>query len=180
LVLDDSDSDVHALLGLVYRIQKQYEKAIAAGERSLELGPTNAQAHVLHAVSMNTVGRFDEAIELVKRAMRLHPYYPAYYLQWLGGAYRMLGRYEDALTVYNQLLNRSLKGEFPILGAHLFLADTYAEFGKEEEARNHAEEVLRISPRFSLKEINKISTFRYKEPAHLESRLKALRKAGLK
>jgi len=179
LVLDDSDSDVHALLGLVYGLQKQYEQAIASGERSLVLGPTNAQAHVLLAVSMNTVGRFDEAIELVKRAMRLHPYYPAYYLQWLGAAYRMLGRNEDALTVYNQLLNRSRKGEFRILAAHIFLADTYAEFGKEEEARNHVEEVLRISPGFSLKDVKRISTFRYKESAHLERRLNALRKAGL-
>jgi adenylate cyclase len=179
-VLDESDSDVHALLGLVYRNQKQYELAITEGEKSLILGPTNAQAHVLHSVSMNMVGRFDDAIRLVKKAMRLHPYYPAYYLVWLGGAYRMTGRYEEALAVYNQLLNRSRKGEFPILTAHLYLADTYAAFGKEEEARNHAEEVLGINPEFSLKEIDKkIVSFRYKDPSHLERRLNALRKAGI-
>jgi tetratricopeptide (TPR) repeat protein len=73
---------------------------LTEGEKSLALGPTNAQAHVLLAVSMNIMGRFDDAIELVKKAMRLHPYYPAYYLRWLGEAYRMTGRYEDALTVY--------------------------------------------------------------------------------
>jgi len=179
LVLDESDSDVHALLGLVYLIQNQYEPAIAEGEKSLALGPTNAQAHVLLAVSMNAVGRFDDVIGLVKKAMRLHPYYPAYYLQWLGGAYRMVGRYEDALTVFNQLLDRSRKGEFPSLISHLFLADVYAEFGKEEEARNHAEEVLRISPGFSLQKINKIGTFKYKDPALLVRRRNALRKAGI-
>jgi len=179
LVLDESDSDVHALLGLVYLIQNRYEPAIAEGEKSLALGPTNAQAHVLLAVSMNAVGRFDDVIGLVKKAMRLHPYYPAYYLQWLGGAYRMVGRYEDALTVFNQLLDRSRKGEFPSLISHLYLADVYAELGREEEARNHAEVVLRIRPGFSLKKINKISTFKYKDPAHLERRLNALRKAGI-
>ncbi|MBT8334544.1 MAG: tetratricopeptide repeat protein, partial [Deltaproteobacteria bacterium] len=178
LVLDESDSDVHALLGLVYLIQNQYELAIAEGEKSLVLGPTNAQAHVLLAVSMNAVGKFDDVIRLVKKAMRLHPYYPAYYLQWLGGAYRMVGRYEDALTAYNQLFDRSQKDEFPSLIAHLFLADLYAEFGKEDLARTHAEEVLRISPGFSLKEINKVSTYKYKDPAYLETRLNALRKAG--
>jgi len=166
-------------LGLVYLIQNQYELAIAEGEKSLALGPTNAQAHVLLAVSMNAVGRFDDAIGLVKKAMRLHPYYPAYYLQWLGGAYRMVGRYEDALTAYNQLLDRSQKDEFPSLFAHLFLADVYMEFGKGEEARNHAEEVLRINPGFSLEEISKISAYKYKNPALLERRLNALRKAGL-
>ena len=179
LVLDESDSDVCALLGLVYLIQERYEQAITEGEKSLVLGPTNAQAHVLLAVSMNTMGRFDDAIELVKRAMRLHPYYPAYYLQWLGGAYRMTGRYEDALTVYKQLLGRSRKGEFPSLTPHLYLADVYAELGREEEARTHAAEVLRISPNFSLEVVSKINTYGYKDPAHLERRLNALRKAGI-
>jgi TolB-like protein/Flp pilus assembly protein TadD len=179
LVLDESDSDVCALLGLVYLIQNRYEQAITEGEKSLELGPTNAQAHVLLAVSMNAVGRFDDAIELVKKAMRLHPYYPAYYLQWVGGAYRMTGRYEDALTVYKQLLDRSRKGEFPSLSAHLFLADVYAELGREEEARTHAAEVLRMRPGFSLELVSKISTYGYKDPAHLERRLNALHKAGI-
>ena len=75
MALDESDSDVHALMGLVSLIQDRYKQAIIEGEKSISLCPTNAQAHVLLAVSMNAVGRFNEAIELVKRAMRLHPYY---------------------------------------------------------------------------------------------------------
>ncbi len=179
LAMDESDSDVHALLGLVYRMQGQYDQAITEGEKSLALGPTNAQAHVLLSVSMNYVGRFDDVIRLVEKAMRLHPYYPAYYLPWLGGAYRMTGRYEDALTVYNQLLDRSRKGEYPIIAPHLYLADIYAELGKEDIARTHAAEVIKINPGFSLKDVSKISTYGYKDPAHLERRLNALRKAGL-
>jgi len=179
LILDESDSDVHALLGLSYLMQGEYDKAITEGEKSLVLGPTNAQAHVLLAVSMNAVGRFDDVIRLVKKAMRLHPYYPAYYLQWLGGAYRMTGRYEDALIAYNQLLDRSRNGEYPIIAAHLFLADLYSEFGKENEARTHTAEIIKIEPRFSLEGISKVSTYGYKDPVHLERRLKALRKAGI-
>jgi len=179
LALDESDSDVHALLGIVYRMQRQWDQAIIEGEKSLALGPTNAQAHVLHAVSMNIVGRFDKAIELVKRAMRLHPYYPAYYLQWLGAAYRMTGQYEDALKVYKQLLDRSRKGEFPSLPAHLYLADVYGELGREKEARIQAAEVLRINPRFSLESVKKIATYQYKDRALLERRLNALRNAGI-
>ena len=179
LALDETDSDVRALLGLVYLFQNQYEQAVIEGQKSIELSPTNAQAHVILAVSMNNVGRFDEAIELVKKAMRLHPYYPAYYLQWLGAAYRMTERYEDAITVYRQLLDRTKKGEFPSLSAHLFLVEVYAEYGRDEEARTHAAEVLKIRPRFSIGDVNKISTYRYKDHAHLERRLNALRKAGI-
>jgi tetratricopeptide (TPR) repeat protein len=99
---------------------------------------------------------------------------------WLGAAYRMTGRYEEALTVYKQLLDRSLKGEFPALGSHLYLAEVYAELGREEEARTHAAEVLRLKPKFSLKWVSKFVTYEYKDPAHLERRVNALRKAGLK
>ena len=178
LALDESDSDVLALLGLVYRWRGKYEQSIIEGEKSLILGPTNAQAHVLLAVSMNIVGRFDEAIELVKKAMRLHPYYPAYYLPWLGSAYRMTGRYEDALKVYDQLLDRSRTGEYPNWAPHLYLAEIYAELGKEDEARIHVEQVIKLEPGFSLENANKISTFKFKNPTHLEHRLKSLRKAG--
>ena len=179
LAMDESNSDVHALLGLAYLMQRELEKAIAEGEKALILGPTNAQAHVLLAVSMNDVGRFDDAIRLVEKAMRLHPYYPAYYLSWLGGGYRMTGRYEDALSVYNQLLDRSLKGEFPVIDAHLYLVDLYAVIGKEDEARAHAAEIFKIEPEFSLKRIRSINTYDYTDPALLERRLKVLRKAGI-
>ena len=91
----------------------------------------------------------------------------------------MLGRYEDALTVYKELLGRSRKGEYPSLPTHLYLADVYAELGREEEARSHAAEVLRLKPGFSLKDASRVSTYRYKDPAHLERRLNALRKAGI-
>ena len=180
LALDDSDSDVHALLGTIYSRQKRYKEAITEGKKSIDLGPTNAQAHVILAATMNRVGRFDDAIGLVKKAMRLHPYYPAYYLQWLGGAYRMTGRYEEALTVYKQLLDRSLKNEFPPYVSHLFLAEVYAELGQDEKARTHAAEVLRLNPEFSLNIISKLVTYGYKDPANLERRVNALRKAGLK
>jgi len=179
LAMDEANSDVHALLGLAYLLQKEPEKAIAEGEKAIVLGPTNAQAHVLLAVTMNDIGRFDDAIRLVEKAMRLHPYYPAYYLAWLGGGYRMTGRYEDALKVCKQLLDRSQKGEFPVIYAHLYLVELYTEIGKEDEAQAHAAEIFKIEPGFSLKRIRSVNSFDYQDPALLERRLKVLRKAGI-
>jgi len=178
VAMDDSDSDVHALLGNIYSRQDRYEEAIMEGRKALALGPTNAQAHVLLAATLNAVGRFDEAITLVKQAMRLHPYYPAYYLMWLGAAYRMAGQYDEALATYEQLLERAGKGEFPLLSAHLFLAEVYGELGQEEEAQHHAEEVRKLDRGFSLDRVGKVGTYRFKDPAHLEYRMNALRKAG--
>jgi adenylate cyclase len=178
-VLDESDSDVCALVGHIYLREGQYEQAITEGQKSIVLGPTNAVAHVLLAVAMNIVGRFDEAIELVKKAMRLDPYYPAKYLQFLGEAYHMTGRYEDALTVYKQLLDRSQKGEYPILKAHIYMVEVYMGLGREKEARTHTAEVLKLDPKISLERRRKIGIHGYKDPALLERRLNALRKAGI-
>ncbi len=80
-----------------------------------------------------------------EQAVRLSPRSDRF-LPVLGGAYRLLGRYEEALT--------ALKGALAVnrnhLGAHLDLAATYSELGREEEARAEAAEVLRLSPNFSL------------------------------
>ena len=92
----------------------------------------------------------------------------------------MTERYEEALTVYKELLERSRKGDFPVRAAHLFLIEVYVELGMEEKARTHAAELLKKNPRFSLRQISKISAYRYKDPANLERRFNALRKAGLK
>jgi adenylate cyclase len=86
----------------------------------------------------------------------------------------LLGRYEEALT--------ALKGALAVnrnhLGAHLDLAATYSELGREEEARAEATEVLRLSPNFSLEVYRQ--RLPYTEPAVTERLLAALRKAGLK
>jgi hypothetical protein len=61
--------------------------------------------------------------------------------------------------------------------AHLDLSAIYMELGREEEARAHAAEVLKINPKFSLESLRKRSLF--KDPAHSERFLSAMSKAGL-
>jgi hypothetical protein len=50
--------------------------------------------------------------------------------------------------------------------------------GREKEARDEAEEILRINPKFSLAYIAKV--FKYKDQSETDKYLNALRKAGLK
>ncbi len=178
VALDDTQPYVHALLGDIHLFQKRHEKAIAAGERSIALGPNDSTSHVLLAHTMYYVGRFEEAIALAKKAMRLTPYYPAWYLSILAQSYRMAGRYEEAFVAYKQLLDRSRKGEVPAFWAHMGLAMCYVRFGRDKEAQAQAAEVMRINPNFSLETLRKTSLF--KDPVHLERRLDAFRKAGLK
>lgn len=86
----------------------------------------------------------------------------------------MTRRYEEAITI----LKRAVTLAHNSFGAHLILAVTYSESGREEEARAEAAEVLRLSPQLSLEGWRQRLPF--KDPAVLERTLAALRKAGLK
>ncbi|HEV8714653.1 MAG TPA: hypothetical protein VGX03_17715 [Candidatus Binatia bacterium] len=62
-------------------------------------------------------------------------------------------------------------------GAHLMLACSYSDLGRDEEARAAAAEVLRLSPSFSTEVWKKNQWF--KDPAELQRHLNNLQKAGL-
>jgi len=177
LELDDTEPLVHGLLAHLHLVQRQYDQAISEGERAIALSPNNAGMHIILAGVMGYAGRVDDAIELAEKAMRLSPYYPAFYLAVLGRSYRMAGRHQEALAAYDELLNRSRKGEFPPLLGLLGLAAMYADRGQEERARAYTKKLLEIYPKFSLEDYSKM-TF-YKDPAHLQQALDLLRKAGL-
>jgi adenylate cyclase len=106
--------------------------------------------------------------------MRLNPRYPYSYLANLGMAYRLAGRYEDAIATLKTAVTRN-PDHLPL---HLHLAVSYSEVGRDEEARAEVAELLRLSPAFSLEGVRRVMPF--KDPAEGERYLAALRKAGLK
>jgi adenylate cyclase len=164
IALDNSSSLAYGLLSGIYLRKKQYDQAITAGERAIALDPNFADGYVLLAEVLNYAGRPAEAISLVEKAMRLNPRYPGWYPFNLGFAYHLTGRYEEAITILQEVVTR-----YPnLLGAHRILAEVYSAIGREEEARAEVTEVLRISPNSSLE------VWRQRLP------YKALRKAGLK
>ena len=105
--------------------------------------------------------------------MRLNPR-AFHYSFFLGHAYYLTGRYEEAIAVLKGFLTRTPD----FLPAHVFLAAIYSELGREAEARAEGAEVLRLSPPFSLEVLRQ--RLAYRDPAILERHIAALRKAGLK
>ena len=172
--LDDSVSEAHRVLGCVYLWKKQHKQAIDELERAIALDPNSADGYDSLGNIMSWAGRPEEAIEQTKKAMRLNPIYPPDYLWHLGHAYFLTEQYEEAIAALNKALNRNPNFWPP----HAYLASIYSALGREEEARAEAAEVLKSNPDLSLE------TWRqrlpYKDPAVLERKLNALRKAGLK
>jgi len=123
--------------------------------------------YVLHA------GKPEEAIRLVKMAMRLNPHHHVWYFYVLGLSYILTERYREAF----EILKRGLVRNPDFIGIHILMAGLYAQAGRMEEARVEVEEVLRISPDFSLEALKGMAPV--KDQAALDRFVEALRKAGL-
>ena len=178
LTLDDKSASVRILMGLIYLFQRLHDKAITEGKQAISLDPNFSIGHAHLARIMFFTGRFAEAIGLMKKAMRLSPYYPAFYLNYLGRSYAFMGHQVEAIATCNQLYDRSLKGEYLPDWGLLYLAMVYAEFDRENEGRNLMAQALKINPGLSLAYFKQGQPF--KNPAHLQHELEMLTRAGLK
>jgi len=172
--LDDSLPHAHIILSQVFLWKKEYEQAIAEGERAITVDQNNADAYRSLAEVRYFCGMPQEGIALMERAMRLHPRYPPMYEFTLGGNYRAAGRYEEAIHTLKQSLSRNPN----IINAHFNLAVIYSESNREEEAEAEVAEALRLSPQWSLERWRRNVPFQ--NPAEIERFVVALRKAGLK
>jgi adenylate cyclase len=174
LAVDDSRAESHALLGYLYSMRKEWDKAIAEGERGVALNPSGADVKYWYAATLTFAGRSEEAILLFEKAIRLNPFGPSRYFLSYGHALRYVGRFEEAVSAYKKALQCEPNNFF----AHLSLAATYNMMGLEKEAQAEASEVLRLKPKFSLDYLAKVSG--YKDRTETEKIITALRKAGLK
>jgi len=174
LAMDDSLSLAHQLLSVFYTLKGQHENAMAEGERAVALEPGGARSHLTYGMTLIDAGQSEEAIPLLQRAIRLNPLADSNYFLFLGHAYAMTGRFEEAVLEYKKALRRAPDNFF----AHLGLTATYIGMGVEQEARGEAAEVLRINPKFSVDAYAKRLPFR--DQSAIDKFSYALRKAGLK
>jgi adenylate cyclase len=175
LASDNADPDSLALWGIIEMAQGQYDQAVATGEKALALGPNNAEVHAMLAVIKYYTGNCHEAIELLKKAMRLHPHYPAWYPQYLGNAYTQTQQYDLALSGFRDVLARAPHQYW----GHFGSAIVYVRLGNLEEARRQLEKALALEPKLTL-EGYAVSERNHKNPETLERVLEDLRRAGLK
>ncbi len=174
VVLDASLPLAHANLGWLYMWRKrQYDRAIAEGQRAIAIDPNYADGYLFLGEILTFASRPEEAIGLSMKGMRLDPHSLWHYLLHLGHSDYLMGQHEEALA--NLKRSVTLNPDYP--ATHLWLAASYIELGREEEARAAVAEVLRLSPRASLQFFRQ--NFPYKDPAVLQRFLDDLRKAGM-
>jgi adenylate cyclase len=174
LALDDSVSRAHGLLSFFYSLKRENEKAVDEGERAVALAPGSESAYMSYAMSLHYAGRFEEAIPMFQKAIRLNPIGSTGTFLNFGHTLRAAGRFEEAVSAYKKSLQRAPDNFF----THLGLTATYSMMGREKEARVEAAEVLRINPKFSVDSYAKLQT--NKDQSYIDNTVSAWRKAGLK
>jgi len=170
--VDETEPEAHWALAMAYMtILKRYQQGAAEYELAIALNPNNADLLASWGWDMSTtLGRAEEGVKIIKKAMRLNPYYPDWYEEGLGIAAYYARQYEEAVSAFNKV-------QYRVVSVHLLLAASYARLGRLEEAHAEAANVLELQPDFSIKAWQeKVLSL---NPADMEHYLDGLRKAGL-
>jgi adenylate cyclase len=170
--LDESDPASRELLASVYLSMRQYHKAIAEGERAIELDPNGADVYAKLGQTLSWAGRPDEAIGYIKKGMRLNPFPEPWYFNLLGRCYILKGQYEKAVTEFKKGHHSAPESPWP----HHGLAVAYSLLERQEEAHASAEKCIETAPFVSVSWFTKISLF--KNEADTKLIADAMRKAG--
>jgi adenylate cyclase len=149
--LSGQDASTHRVLGSVYILRKEYDKAVAECQKAIDLDPNSAQANFTFGMALRFAGRFDEAILVLQKAIRLNPVTPINYMNNLAWAYAFSEQYEKAIPLWNRTIERNPDYLFAYMG----LTMAYQLSGNAALAREAAAEVMRIKPNFSIAMVEK-------------------------
>jgi adenylate cyclase len=171
----DGSSNNYAFLGLIYTFLQNPEKAQQAAEQAIAISPNNAIAYDCMGAALMAHERFNDAIPMLQKALRLSPIpHNAAVLLRLGACQRLVGQNEESVATFKRVLHLWPDN---LLG-RAYLTAAYAAVGRDNESRAEAAEVLRIDPNFTSEGL--IKRFTIKNKPFLDKMVADLRRAGLK
>jgi TolB-like protein len=169
--LDENESTCFSGLGWAHLLLRSYDLAVHYTQRALEMNPNNQWSLADMGVVMLYLGQPDEALVWFKRAKALDPYFnEPWYWRYVGLAYAILHRYQEALAAFDYLPSRPYR-------VSAYMAGCYARLGKTDLARTRAAESVSLRPTFSIAHL--ISKQPFKNSADAASLAEDLRMAGL-
>jgi DNA-binding winged helix-turn-helix (wHTH) protein/tetratricopeptide (TPR) repeat protein len=142
LLLDPDLAEAHLGLALALGFQeRRWADAETEFHRALELDPNYATGHHWYAFFLQTLGRYDEAINARRRALEIDPLTPMPSVG-LSGLYWAMRQPDRALEALERTLERDPRFWFSRLGRGLALA----ELGRHQEALQEFLEAERAAP----------------------------------
>ena len=171
LELDPDNADAYTASSLVLLLRGRYGEAVTDARKAVQLAPSSADVATFACFVLASSGFPDEALVQIEKAMALSPNYPANYLGHLGNAYRLSGRFEQAIAAFKAYDARN---------AGFGLTDlviAYQQIDRSELAKQTAERLLTVRRDFTISSWVK-TQFR-RDIERFEADVAALRAAGL-
>ncbi len=170
---DPSNPGALALRAMHYLTERRFDEAVTCTNAAVAAAPGYAHILATSAMIMNKCGHPEIGLQRIQKAMKLCPVFPMWYLMSLGQVNRLLGRTDEAIAAYREMVRRDPDH----IEGHIGLAEVLAETGTIELAKESAREVLRIHPQFSIKRY--LGNIAYRDQSILSDLEKALLTAGL-
>ena len=161
----------HGMLGNLYSLIGQIDKALTECKLAVDLAPNSASAITWYGAVLIKAGQYDMAVEQLEQAGRRDPMAGTWFLRYLGSAYSLKGRHDEAISTLKKALQNAPKDYL----SRLLLTRAYVFAGRPDDAQAEAAEVLRLNPNFSLEKFAK--TYKGKDK---DRSMAAYRQAGLK
>lgn len=161
----------HEHLGLTLAFMGRHDASIAAFETAAALNPNFVTGRF--GLALVYAGEPARAVRVLRAYQGLEPFYPASPAGFLGLAYHMLGKYEDARGPLLECTSRAPN----FRSGHCWSAANYARLGELDAARWEVAEALRLSPKFTIEQQRQLMKFKQSEDA--EHFFDSLRQAGL-
>ena len=110
--------------------RRKYDSALSNAEKSVALAPNSNSSHFTLSFVLNFIGRHDEALTHLDKAMKLDPKKADLFAGEKGRTYYLLGDYKKAV----ELIEKSLKFNPGLTVVATYAAASYAFLGQQNEA----------------------------------------------
>jgi adenylate cyclase len=146
LTLDPATTSAYRLLSSTNMYRRRYDLALGQIDRALEINPSDAESYFQRGNILVWAGRAAEAMPWLEGSLRFDRAH-ALTSQDQCIAYYFLGRYGEAIEAGDRALARS-PGRSIQTETHPFLAATYAQMGRDQDAEGERVIVTHLSPFF--------------------------------
>ncbi|MER9058080.1 adenylate/guanylate cyclase domain-containing protein [Mesorhizobium sp. M0213] len=170
LALDNNDADVHRILAAVNVNNNELTTARYHQERALALNPNYDLVVVQQGELLTWLGRPEEGIEWIRKAMQLNPHHPERFWSHLGKAHFAARQYGEAIEAFMHLSTMDS-------AQHAFAAACYGWLGDEIAAAAHLGKIRTLDPQFDLESF--IATLHYAQESDVQHVREGLLKAGI-
>lgn len=166
----------HQVATAILSQQGHHSQAIEEGEKAVRIDPNDADSYVALAGAFSLAGEPDKALNLIKKAMRLNPHFPSFYLYELGLA--QFG--SEDFTRTSITLENSIKLNSQDRWPYRLLLATYGHLDRQDDAKSIFKTLAKNWRGYDPVTITAISFwYPYKNAADRARLTEGLRKAGV-